>query len=538
MSYIRIPLHFIVVFISWLGGCIPACSFITSNTFTIAQLRKPVEDQHSLFAISPRNKLATSRTESTDPSLRASVLLKDEKIISTSRSKERKILENTWVPLNHTLTDADAEIFDLETNLLKQILEFETLLERTPDQLLVDQAKKISIEAHTTSTWDEKNIIDSTAKLDQIYEESAYTSNSSREQSNQFKQTAIGLSDVWTARILLIISAALYGTNFTVVKILNEYIPTDVGAVLRFALAAGVTLPWLFKPSNEQKTVDDNFKGTGEDILGKTFHHLLTMKSMKKLSDLSFLNTPVYAGLEVGMWTAIGYLAQAEGLETTDAGKSAFICSLAVVIVPVLDFLAGKEILFRQVIGALMAVIGVAFLEIEGPISAITEGGGAFNLDTGDLLSLVQPIAFGLGFWRMEDAMRRFPEDAMKTTAAQLFAVFAISLSYCLISSGFDGLPVISQILCWIKDPLILGSLLWTGLVTTAFTVYLETLALKTLSAAETTMIFSTEPLFGATFAGAVMGETFGPGGLIGGALILGACVISNINFDSLKDEL
>lgn len=288
----------------------------------------------------------------------------------------------------------------------------------------------------------------------------------------------------------------------------------------------------------KQKRVDDKLNDASGDIPNSASNYLPIKKSMNRLLDFSFINTAVFAGFEVGLWTAIGYLAQAEGLETTDAGKSAFICSLAVVIVPILDFLSGKEILFRQVLGALMAVIGVVFLETEAPLS-ITEGGGGFNIDTGDLLSLVQPIAFGLGFWRMEDAMRRFPEDAMKTTAAQLLAVFVISLGYCLISSSeVGGLPEISQIMFWIKQPMILGALLWTGLVTTAFTVSLETLALKTLSAAETTMIFSTEPLFGTTFAGAVMGETFGPGCLIGGALILSACVISNINFESQKDDL
>lgn len=34
------------------------------------------------------------------------------------------------------------------------------------------------------------------------------------------------------------------------------------------------------------------------------------------------------AGLEVGLWVALGYITQAIGLETTVASKSAFICSM------------------------------------------------------------------------------------------------------------------------------------------------------------------------------------------------------------------
>jgi hypothetical protein len=33
-------------------------------------------------------------------------------------------------------------------------------------------------------------------------------------------------------------------------------------------------------------------------------------------------------------------------------------------------------------------------------------------LSHGDLLSLVQPLAFGMAFWRMEKAMKKYPQEA------------------------------------------------------------------------------------------------------------------------------
>lgn len=537
LVFIRFRLHLLVTLIIWLKGYAPALSFSTSNTFTIMQGGKRTENHHALFAISPQNKkLATSRIEAVDASLHASALLKEEQVTSSSQSNNVVMFDKAWTPVNNADSiekNDDTTSFNIESDLMSQVLEYETLLERTQSQPHLEEVRDALLEPHS-ATSDEKNILNSAKEPVHIFEGRivSYASNIAVEQIDQSKDAATGLSDVWTARILLIISAALYGTNFTVVKLLNDSVPTDVGAVLRFALAAGVTLPWLFNPSSEKKTTNDELEDS------QAFHHLPIDKSRRRSLDMSFIDTPIFAGLEVGMWTAIGYLAQAEGLETIDAGKSAFICSLAVVTVPVLDFLAGKKILSRHVLGAILAVIGVGFLEMDGPVSAITESGGAFNLDTGDMLSLVQPLAFGLGFWRMEDAMRRFPEDAMKVTAAQLLAVFIMSVCYCGISAGgIDGLPDTSQIVSWITDPMILGALCWTGLITTAFTVYLETLALKTLSAAETTMIFSTEPLFGATFAAAVMGETFGQGGLIGGALILGGCIFSNLKLDSFHSD-
>jgi len=311
MASLHVRLHVVVVFLIWLEGCIPAWSFSTSNTFAIIQGSNRAEDHSSLFAISPKNKkLATSRTEFIDASLRASALLKEEQVTSSSQGKEVTMFEKGWIPLNHTFTDADADAFNTEMNLLSQVLEYETLLEQTQDQSYMEGARDTLLEPHTTTTWDEKVTLSSATKPVQIYEGSAsYTSTTSFEQIDESKNAVTGLSDVWTARILLIISAALYGTNFTVVKLLNDCVPTDVGAVLRFAMAAGVTLPWLFNPSNEKKIVNGELEGTGGEFSSRTFHHLPIEKSMKRLANVSFVDTPIFAGLEVGMWTGIGYLA-------------------------------------------------------------------------------------------------------------------------------------------------------------------------------------------------------------------------------------
>lgn len=153
-------------------------------------------------------------------------------------------------------------------------------------------------------------------------------------------------------------------------------------------------------------------------------------------------------------------------------------------------------------------------------------------------MSMVQPLMFGLGFWRMEAAMEKYPTEAGRLAAAQLLMVFLMSLSYlvCLSSPMMgDGacnvLPTASELMTWLQDPHILGMLFWTGIVTTAFTIFMETLALKTLSAAETTVIFSTEPLFGAAFAAAFANESLGTEAAIGAAFIIGGCLVSGMDF-------
>ena len=320
-------------------------------------------------------------------------------------------------------------------------------------------------------------------------------------------------SELWKARLLLIGAAALYGTNFSLVKLLGDTMPVGVSTTLRFGLAAIATMPWLIKD--------------------------LSPKNKDSLSS-------AWLGFEVGLWTSIGYVAQAVGLETTPASESAFICSLAVVTVPLMDALSGKKLLPKQWTGAILAVLGVAFLELGDMLTsfgtAATPGAldtaiASTGITTGDMLSLIQPFAFGMGFWRMEHAMTKFPNEAPRMTAAQLFAVFLSSLAYGLWAIDTPTLQSFPW-QEWLTSTNILFSLFWTGVVTTALTIYMETLAMKTLSAAETTLIFSTEPLWGTAFAALVMGEQLGPNVAVGAAFILTACLYSNLGKEGIMNLL
>jgi len=382
-----------------------------------------------------------------------------------------------------------------------------------------NRSRKSDVTSLHASAFQEKNSGSQTVgheyELDPSYSETTEDSSVQDIQSSR-------LSSVWQARFLLIMSAALYGTNFTFIKIINENMPVLDGTILRFALATLGTLPFMFRQNvNDDSSAAELQKSSSDED-----------RDMFLLGDLlkseSIYASTILAGFEVGCWNAMGYISQAIGLETTQASTSAFICAMAVVVVPILDFLSGKKILSRQVIAAITALLGVALLELDG--NALSEGG--FLLSKGDLYSMLQPLAFGMGFWRMEHAIRRYPNEAMKLTAAQLSAVAIISVLFTIITSGMSGLPPIAEITTWAQNPVIVGSIIWTGLITTALTIYMETLALKTLSAAETTMLFSTEPIFGGAFAAVVLGERFGVGGFLGAATILGACLFGNLKTD------
>lgn len=254
---------------------------------------------------------------------------------------------------------------------------------RRPTFLCYKTTNSSSIDVDATLSTSELLSSQTRQELEELYTSSSSSSSSlsttstEREDQQQQQQDDDGtaMTDVNKARLLLLGAAALYGTNFSLVKIIGETgMSVGLSSTLRFGMAALATLPFLLSVEEHHKT--------------RRWQQLFDTKSVQFCAALG--------GLEVGMWNSIGYVAQAVGLETTTASKSAFLCSLAVVIVPILDFLNGRKLATKQVIGAILAVVGVGILELEGAHSI-----SDLALSSGDLASLIQPLAFGFGFWKM-----------------------------------------------------------------------------------------------------------------------------------------
>lgn len=118
---------------------------------------------------------------------------------------------------------------------------------------------------------------------------------SSAEQSQTRKwnrKNVIEKPSVWTGRMLVIGAAAIYGTNFAAIKLLDESIPLAASAALRFSLAAAAVSAAVLASTktNSQESLQD------------------------KLGAFA-------GGAEVGAWYWLGYLCQAIGLETGTASK-------------------------------------------------------------------------------------------------------------------------------------------------------------------------------------------------------------------------
>jgi len=229
---------------------------------------------------------------------------------------------------------------------------------------------------------------------------------------DEMVEEPIGL---WVARGLLLLVAILWGTNFASVKYLETlcfhppcHHPPSEFAFARFGVAALASAPFLW---NQNKGV-------------------------------------ILAGLECGVYICLGYFTQALALSYISAGQCAFICSLTVVVVPVLSFLLyRKPISISNVVSGILALAGVAVLEglvdftsEPAATSAVISAGNALSGGfwqeyKGDLLALGQPIGFGLAFMRIEHYVEKFknvPNRVLTISAAQCLATGFISYLWVL----------------------------------------------------------------------------------------------------------
>ena len=214
-------------------------------------------------------------------------------------------------------------------------------------------------------------------------------------------------------------------------------------------------------------------------------------------------------GLLLGGWLIAGYGTQTIALSSTSANRAAFITALSVVMVPLWQALVARRRLAVTLWGAVvLAVAGLALLSWEGG-----------RLVTGDLWALACAVTYAGFILTLERTSRHHP--ALKYTLAQLLWVSALALLWLLLARA----PLLPPALGaggagW-------GPLLYLGAAATAVTTLLQTLGQRWVSAAEASVIYALEPVSASIFSYFLLGERVYLRGLLGGAMVVGATVLS-----------
>lgn len=178
------------------------------------------------------------------------------------------------------------------------------------------------------------------------------------------------------SRLALLAVAALSGSGYAAVRVLGDSYDSSSILAIRFVIAALVLAPWLRRCAPAVRGV----------------------------------------ALETGGWLAVGYIAQAVCLQTSNAGAAAFLASLTTVVCPVIERLTGKRLDQKAWTAMVLAVLGAFALEF---------GAGEMP-NANDLIGLLQPLLFGIYLFKTENALEKHPELGIPITAVQT-AVCAVA---------------------------------------------------------------------------------------------------------------
>ena len=227
----------------------------------------------------------------------------------------------------------------------------------------------------------------------------------------------------------------------------------------------------------------------------------------KGIKDISF--NGLVGGLVCGFCLYVGYAFQNYGLIETTPSKSAFITSVSVILVPVLLSLFGlQKVRLKFWIIIIMALCGLYVL--------LNPAGG--NINFGDILTFGCAFSFALHVI-FQDIYLKKKVDVVRFFVVQVMFVFIFSSISGFI---FEGNSII-------LSERLLVAIAVTGILGTFVAIIIMLWAQTILTATQTAILLSLEPVFAALFSVFYAGEILGASGWIGGAIIVFSVAISGL---------
>ena len=291
--------------------------------------------------------------------------------------------------------------------------------------------------------------------------------------------------------IMLLITAIIWGSAFVAQKAGTVLEPFTYNG-MRMLIGGLVLIPviFLFKKINKEDP----------DSVPKTE---LEKQAEKK--------TLMIGGLSCGVVLCIASSLQQFGMFfDTDAGKTGFITSLYIVIVPILGLFLHKKV--KPVIWFCVALGAVGFY-----LLCMAGKGGSFTLTTGDMFVLLCAFAFSCHILVVDYFAPKC--DGIKLSCIQFLTAGIIGIVCMLI---FES-PVIADILdCWLP-------ILYCGVFSSGIAYTLQVLGQEHAEPSVASLILSLESVFAVLFGVLLIGESLTLYEGIGCVVIFIAVIISQL---------
>ncbi|MFX0043845.1 MAG: DMT family transporter [Candidatus Hodarchaeota archaeon] len=294
-----------------------------------------------------------------------------------------------------------------------------------------------------------------------VIRENSYT-------SNRLRRIAI---------ILLILTTLLWGTSFIITKKITQEIPIFLYLGLRFLIAIIGLLPYLIKIKQIDKRI-------------------------------------IIWGSITGLLYFIAIVFQTIGLQTTTAGKAAFITGLSTIMVPFIAWLGFKRSINKRIwIAVFISTIGMAFLLLEGEAGIII----------GDILVLICAVLYAIFIILNDKYVNLINVYLYSIVQLLIICLFCFGSSFLLNESySFSSF----ELGYWLV-------IIYMGIIVTTGTFIFQNWGQQHQKPAQTAIIFTLEPVFAILFASFIIGnETMTIFGWLGCGLIFVAILITVLKID------
>lgn len=229
---------------------------------------------------------------------------------------------------------------------------------------------------------------------------------------------------------------------------------------------------------------------------------LLSIKSLKGIK-----KEEIRAGALMGLALFLAFSLQIVGLQYTTPSKNAFLTSLNVVMVPFIAFFILKKKISRNgLLGAVLSVVGVAVLSLNGNLT----------LGIGDSLTLLCAVGFAFQIFFTGEFVKKYRVTVLNFV--QMATAFVLSFISLFVFEQTEFHVTVEGSL----------SVLYLGVVSTTICYLIQTACQQYVDETKAAIILSMESVFGTIFSILLLHEVVTLRMVIGCAIILGAVILSS----------
>ena len=290
---------------------------------------------------------------------------------------------------------------------------------------------------------------------------------------------------------LLMLAAFIWGTAFVAQSKGLEQIGNFTFLALRSCLAVVFLTPVsLFIYKNNKKKIGDGLHGENKTFFSKRL---------------------ILGGVLCGGSVCLASLVQQYGIILSGVGKSGFLTTLYILIVPLLGLLFIRKVKPILWFSIVLATCGMYFL-------CVTQAGG---INIGDVLLIMCAFLFAVQIMIVDHFVETV--DGVRLSLVQ-FAVSAV-------------ISTVGMFLFEEVDPVAIGdawfSIFYAGVLSSGIAFTLQIVAQKNLNPTVASLLMSLESVF-AALAGAFFGERLSVNEIFGCVLVFLAIILAQLPVESL----